>query len=534
MQEITVKKDIFISYRKKDGEDFAKRLYDDLTEAGYSVFWFPEEKRSSDFPEDLQKGVRECKDFLIILSESCLAKLLRDESVDWVREELLLAHELGKNIVPILMEGVTFPESLEDFPERIRFLGKAEGLRFFTEYKIAPFMALQKAVKSRRDGKDRYRDAYNSNPGYNVTEDYLALLQKAREGDVEAMYEVGMMCFYGAASEKPDCSAWDYDGAAFWLKKVAASDSDLRFHAESILGRMYYQGLIPREVQSYENAYKCHCRAAEGDDFSARERAFLMRIGAGCEYDFNKILDYYHEVADKGDDESNRALAMFLAAHGKFQEALDIFDSMENLSPESEYQIGLLYMRGVHTDPPKPDYIQASYHLRTAADQNHLLAAHDYATMCLRPTGRFKKNFAEAEKYFKISADGGYVNAQAMLGYMYRSGVAPGGQNLPEAIRYLEMAREQNHTQAALELASIYQQPGFLNYGRAYACAELVASHGMAEGELILGNLLLYGRGCEPDVNRAYEMYEAAYRHGLYYASVMMRKIEKMTGTEKL
>ena len=91
MQEITVKKDIFISYRKKDGEDFAKRLYDDLTEAGYSVFWFPEEKRSSDFPEDLQKGVRECKDFLIILSESCLAKLLRDESVDWVREELLLA-----------------------------------------------------------------------------------------------------------------------------------------------------------------------------------------------------------------------------------------------------------------------------------------------------------------------------------------------------------------------------------------------------------------------------------------------------------
>ena len=190
--------------------------------------------------------------------------------------------------------------------------------------------------------------------------------------------------------------------------------------------------------------------------------------------------------------------------------------------------------RPAHTDPPKPDYIQASYHLRTAADQNHLLAAHDYATMCLRPTGRFKKNFAEAEKYFKISADGGYVNAQAMLGYMYRSGVAPGGQNLPEAIRYLEMAREQNHTQAALELASIYQQPGFLNYGRAYACAELVASHGMAEGELILGNLLLYGRGCEPDVNRAYEMYEAAYRHGLYYASVMMRKIEKMTGTEKL
>ncbi len=41
-----------------------------------------------------------------------------------------------------------------------------------------------------------------------------------------------------------------------------------------------------------------------------------------------------------------------------------------------------------------------------------------------------------------------------------------------------------------------------------------------------LANLLLPGRGYEPDTNKAYELYERAYRHGIHYAATMMRRIE--------
>ena len=35
---------------------------------------------------------------------------------------------------------------------------------------------------------------------------------------------------------------------------------------------------------------------------------------------------------------------------------------------------------------------------------------------------------------------------------------------------------------------------------------------------------------CEPDVNKAYELYERAYSHGIHYASTMMRRIESLKG----
>lgn len=520
-------KDIFISYKNDgSGNQFAARLSQDLEYSGYSVYFNSREEHATNFPERLRTAIEGCKDFILVLSQGCLVQLKRNDPIDWIREEILTARRAQKHIVPILIENAELPKDATEMPESLRFLPYIDALRFPEQYLQSPFSELQHVVYSKQDGKEQFRDAFNSNPKYSVAADYHAQLEKAEAGDVEAMYEVGMMSFYGAVQKDGAASGWDYESAAYWLKQVAASDSELRFHAESILGRMYYQGLVPREQQSYEKSYQLHCHASEGDDFSARERAFLMRIGVGCPFDFEKILAYYNDVRGKGDDESNRALALFLTSYGRYEEALDVYSSMENLSPESEYQIGMLYLRGVHADPPKPDYVQAAYHFRNAADENHLPSAYEYATMCLRPTGRFRKNFREAEKYYQLAADGGMAMAQYMLGYMYRTGLVH--RDLEKAVHYFEMAKEQNHSQAALELASIYQQPECLNYGKAYACANLAASHGVGEAELILGNLLFWGRGCEADPDKAYEMYQRAFDHGLYYASVMMNKIRKL------
>ena len=516
--KVKPRKDVFISYRVTDGSQFAKNLKENLIKAGYSAYYNPDEQRSGSFPDQILEAIRECKDFLIILSPLCLERLLQDEEVDWVRTELITAMQLGKNVVPIMMDGVNMPPASEKLPAHLKFLFTRKGLTFPELYLVSPFSELEKAMKSHPDGLYLYRDAFNSNPEYR---------EKADAGNIDAMYELGMMGFYGAAAGDGDYSGWDYQAAAYWLGRVAESDSDLRFHADSILGRMYYQGLVPREPQSYEKCYQHHIRAAKGDDFSARECEFLRRTGIGCDFDFEQIMAHAKEVLSNGDDESIRAVATFLTRYGKYQEALDLYQSITVMSPETEYQIGMIYAKGVHTDPPQPDYFQAAYYLRNAADQNHLRAAVEYGLMCLRPTGRFRKNFRDAEKYFKIAADGGDSNAQYLLAYMYRTGLT-GTRNLPEAIRYLEMSRKQNYPHAALELASLYQQPECQNYGLAFVCAQQSADYGSAEGMLILGNLLFWGRGCAADMDRAYEMYQQAFDHGLFYAGVMMDKIRRI------
>ena len=528
METSEIKRDIFISYRNDgSGDEFASRLSRDLKERGFSVYFNPEEQRTHNFQAKILAAVQNCKDFILILSKGCLEGLINNEPVDWVREEILEANRHNKHIIPILMKNVEMPKDKMVMPESLRFLPDIDALSLYGEYLVSPFSVLIGTLNSKNDGKDKYRDTFNANPGYKVCEDLSQLRLAAQAGDVGAMYELGQMYYYGATNEAGTDAQRDFEKAAYWLNQVAeSSDEALRCHALSTIARMYYSGAFPREPQSYEKAFQYHSEAAEQDACSVANVGFMLREGIGCDFDFSKVLGYYKEKYLQHDDATNMALADFLTRYGRFQEAIEVYDSLRDVSPEANYRIGMLYRRGVMSDPPRPDYFRAAFYLRKAADKNHVLAAYEYGMICFLPTSHFPKDFQEAETYLKIAADGGYAQAQYLLGFMYEYGHVK--KDLVLAVDYLEKARAQSHSQAALELATIYQQPECQNYQKAYECAKTAASHGAPEGELILANLLFWGRGCEADVNKAYEMYSRAYQHGMHYASVMMKKIDAL------
>lgn len=520
-------KDIFISYKNDgSGNQFASRLCRDLEEFGYSVYFNSNEERAHSFPEKLKNAICGCKDFILILSQGCLDQLMHNDTIDWVREEVLCAYRTEKHIIPVLMENVELPRNAEDMPEDLRFLPYIDAIKFPEQYLDSPFSILLGTLLSRKNEFDKYNDTFNCNPRYNVDTDFSILLSEAKNGNIQAMYEIGMMHFYGITTIEGGTSRRDFDKATYWLKKVADSTSDLRFHAYNIIARLYYEGGMPREPQSYELSYKYHKIAAEGDVHSAINQAFMQRIGLGCEFDYQTIVDFYRDNIQRGDDEARMALARFYSRYGRFQEAIELYDSITVMSPEADYQIGLLYLSGVMENPPKPDYIQAAYYFRNAADYNHIQAAYEYGRICLRPSGRFRKNFPNAQKYLKIAADNGVADAQYLLAFMYYAGHVT--KSIDQAVEYYEKASQQGHSYAALDLSRIYQEPEVQNYRRAYECAQKAASYGVAEGELILGNLLFLGRGCEADMNKAYELYSRAYEHGMYYASVMMKKIDQI------
>lgn len=142
-------KDIFISY-KNDGEgnNFAARLYDDLSKKGYSVYFNSHEQKSGSFPERLKEAVLSCKDFIIILSEGCLAQLKSHNDIDWIREELLTAKYANKNIVPVLIGVATMPSNKKEMPEDLQFLPDLEACYLPEQYINSPFSMFLEKIDS--------------------------------------------------------------------------------------------------------------------------------------------------------------------------------------------------------------------------------------------------------------------------------------------------------------------------------------------------------------------------------------------------
>jgi hypothetical protein len=106
---------IFISYRRKGGYDTAKLVYDRLRLDGYSVFFDMDSLENGNFDNELEKKVKKCKDFLLILSPGIFDRFSEtgyDIKDDWVRQEVVCAIKTNKNIVPLALEGFVFPKRL--------------------------------------------------------------------------------------------------------------------------------------------------------------------------------------------------------------------------------------------------------------------------------------------------------------------------------------------------------------------------------------------------------------------------------------
>lgn len=124
-----MKCDIFISYRRDGGDMTAMHIYQALRERGYDVFYDLEVLRAGKFNDALLEYIGSCRDFILILSPHALDRCT-DES-DWVRKEIAEALRLKKNIIPVMMNGFAFPQTLPEDIDDVRY---QNGLTSTTEY----------------------------------------------------------------------------------------------------------------------------------------------------------------------------------------------------------------------------------------------------------------------------------------------------------------------------------------------------------------------------------------------------------------
>ncbi|MDL1944789.1 toll/interleukin-1 receptor domain-containing protein [Chloroflexi bacterium CFX2] len=103
-----VEKTVFISYRRTNYWT-AFAVYQDLTARGFDVFIDYQNIRSGDFEKVIIENIKWRKHFLVILSPSALERCSNPN--DLMRSEIESALDEGRNIVPLMMEGVRFWQS---------------------------------------------------------------------------------------------------------------------------------------------------------------------------------------------------------------------------------------------------------------------------------------------------------------------------------------------------------------------------------------------------------------------------------------
>lgn len=115
------KYDIFISYRREGGLQYAVALQSMLLNMGYSVFLDVRDLSSGHFDTALLTRIEMCKDFILVLSDGALDRCAEPD--DWVCREIEHAMKLNKNIIPLIPDGVSPAERLpHQLPQSISAL----------------------------------------------------------------------------------------------------------------------------------------------------------------------------------------------------------------------------------------------------------------------------------------------------------------------------------------------------------------------------------------------------------------------------
>lgn len=513
--------DIFISY-KNDGEGryFAEKLSNTLKEQGFSAYYNLDEQHAGNFPNRLREAIENCKDFLVILSQACLEQLIRHEKIDWVREEILIAQKNGKNIVPLLMPGVTMPKDKDVMPKELQFLPHEDAVNVSDPFDKSPLECLLGYCKSKPEAYRKYKNTYQSNKSIKVENMLSDLETSAQTGDFNAMFELATFYMYHIGET-------DVNKAFYWYNKVLDStDEELKAHALNRIAGMYFSGSAPYEEQSFPKSFELREQAKQYSSSAAMNNAAMRKIGSGCVFNYQAIVDNYNALS-MPDSVSIREQADFYLTYGKFSEAIELYKQIQNKMPFASYQLGILYKLGVHKDPPQPDCFKAEHFFTMAAEKGDVLSAYELGMLYYNPPmGEFSKDFERAIKYFKIAADAGNAEAQYKLGWMYRFGLGC-DIDVENSIKYQEKAAKQGHVGAAGQLIYLYQIDGYINYQQAFRYAKQSADSGYAHGAYMCGNFLLWGRGCAVDESEALKYYKIAFSHGSYEAKIMLERLEK-------
>ncbi len=149
--------DIFISYRRQGGAQYARILQLMLIQRGYEVFLDYDELTDGIFGNHIREAILNSSVFMLILSEGAMDRCVNED--DWVRQEISLAVSEGKHIIPVEPDGAFkgMPDEVPDFIRAVAndhsrseiHFGQTLGttVDFMIEKRVAPVIGVRRSHK---------------------------------------------------------------------------------------------------------------------------------------------------------------------------------------------------------------------------------------------------------------------------------------------------------------------------------------------------------------------------------------------------
>jgi len=418
-----MKYDIFISYRREGGKNYARTLKPELEKRGFKVFLDFDELKDGVFDKRIMDAISESPIFLVILSQGALDRCINEE--DWVRQEILFANESNRHIVPVEVDK-TFRGFPSNIPNEIKtVLGQHQFSQIDTETLLQE--SIDKLVKDRilphihheEEESEAFflndvaSSAYKKGEKLFNEEEYILAIpyfkKAAEHGITKAMCMLGDIYKNGKDVDK-NC-----EEALKWYQKAAdLGDPD----AHNALGWFYYEGIGTEK--NFEKAIEHFTFAAieKGHPCAEYGLAEIYARGSGVKQDTNKANKWYTYAA-------------------------------EHNHPVAQYVLGNIYKKGLGVCK---DYEKAVKWYRKAAEQGHKYAQNFLGNMYYYGYG-VCKDYEEAVKWYRKAAEQGYDEAQYDLGNMYYNGYGV-NKDYTEAIKWYKMAAEQKHAKAQEKLLS--------------------------------------------------------------------------------
>jgi tetratricopeptide (TPR) repeat protein len=205
---------------------------------------------------------------------------------------------------------------------------------------------------------------------------------------------------------------------------------------------------------------------------------------------------------------------------GKFLPSNETHQANRSSESSSIQQTKLQSEAASTKQPTELEVLKTAAEKGNASDQYHFGRCYENSlSLQLKPDGPLTlvvpKNYEEAFKWYRKSAERGYVFAQFQLAEFYQNGRGV-TQDYAEAIKWYRKAAEQDFSMAQAKLGSmLYLGLGFpQNYLEAFRWYRNAAEHGSFHGQLALGGLYESGEGVAKDKVEAYKWYNLAAASG--------------------
>ncbi|MCH5318983.1 MAG: SEL1-like repeat protein [Paramuribaculum sp.] len=220
----------------------------------------------------------------------------------------------------------------------------------------------------------------------------------------------------------------------------------------------------------------------------------ILFVGVLCMIKSNVTAEDVEKAYDSGDYEKCMELAMQIPDDAVAQKVL-----------------GSLYYHGYGV---KEDYNEAVKWYRMSAEQGYAEAQYNLGVMYNNGYG-VKEDYNEAVKWYKKAAEQGFALAQNNLGLMYNDGQGV-NQDHNEAMKWYMKAAEQGNAEAQTNLGVMYYDGQGVNqdYNEALKWYMKAVEQGYAVAQNNLGLMYDNGYGVKRDYNEAVKWYRMAAEQG--------------------